>query len=194
MVVPPGSRPGETLTIVGVAAPAPFGSLKDLQDAAVTKALALNSYFKIQERACVAQSTVLTKVSELDAKYEISKMPMVVSGAAFAKTYLELAMTKAKELDEKHKIVEKAKEFGNRVVVYAMEIDAKYGVSAKTARLIVSTSNAVVQTYAGAKDRYVAPSIDFVSKNSEFVMDYAAKTKTMAMDKFSAVSAAIAAK
>ena len=200
VIVPQGSRPGETLTIVGVAAPAPFNSLKDLQDAAMTKAMALNTYFKIQERASkihetasVAQNKVLTKVSELDAKYEISKMPIVMSGTAMAKSYLDLALTKGKELDEKYKIVEQVKDFGNRVVVYAMEIDSKYCISATTARLIVSTSNNIVQTFTGAKER-IAPGVEFVSKKSELVVDYVSKTKEQLFTSVSAAIPAIAAK
>jgi len=200
VVVPPGSQPGETLTIVGVASSAsPFNTIKDLQDAAVTKALALNEYFKIQERAAVAQSTVLSKVSEIDAKYEISKMPLVVSGTTLAKTYLDLALAKAKELDSNYKIVAKAKELSDRVVVFAMEIDAKYCISATAARLILSSSNAVVQTYATTQERAKQsfsavkesatktvesvqerskPAVEFVTKKSELVIDYVSKTKS----------------
>ena len=198
VVVPPGSAPGETLTIVGVAAASPFNSLKDLQDAAVTKALALNSYFKIQERAATAQSKVLSTVTEIDAKYEISKMPLVVSGATIAKSYLDLALAKAKEIDASYKIQERVQEIGNRVIVYALEIDAKFAISATTARLILSTSNAVVQTYTVGQERVkqsietvhdsvsktagfvqekTQPTVDFVSKKSELVFDYVNKTK-----------------
>ena len=196
--MPPGSAPGETLTIVGVAAASPFNSLKDLQDAAVTKALALNSYFKIQERAATAQSKVLSTVTEIDAKYEISKMPLVVSGATIAKSYLDLALAKAKEIDASYKIQERVQEIGNRVIVYALEIDAKFAISATTARLILSTSNAVVQTYTVGQERVkqsietvhdsvsktagfvqekTQPTVDFVSKKSELVFDYVNKTK-----------------
>lgn len=178
MVVPEGSKPGETITIVGVAASAPFNSFKDIQDAAINNALALNSYFKIQERAVQAQTTVLNKVTELDTKYEITKIPLVVSGTAVAKKYAELALAKAKELDEKHKIVEKAKEIGNRIVVYALEIDAKFAISATTARLIITTSNAVVQTYTGAKDRVVLPSVEYAVKQKDAIVDYATTVKS----------------
>lgn len=126
----------------------------------------------------MAQTTVLNKVTELDSKYEITKIPLVVSGTAVAKKYAELALAKAKELDEKHKIVEKAKEIGNRIVVYALEIDAKFAISATTARLIVTTSNAVVQTYTGAKDRVVLPSVEYAVKQKDAIVDYAATVKS----------------
>lgn len=191
VVVPSGSQPGETITIVGLASSTPFNSFKDLQDAAISNALALNSYFKVQERALVAKDTLLNKVSEIDAKYEITKMPLVVTSTALATKYAELAMTKVMQIDEKLKIVEKAKEIGSRIVVYAMEIDAKFCISATTARLLVNTSNAVVQTYTGAKDRVVVPGIEFVSKKSEQVVDYVSKTKDAY---FPAPAPAIAAK
>lgn len=91
VVVPAGSNAGETITIVGVGAnEQQFESIQSIQEAALIKAKALNEYFKIQERATVATQTVFSKAQELDAKYSISQMPIVISSTAIASNYLKV--------------------------------------------------------------------------------------------------------
>ena len=166
VVVPEGSNAGETITIVGVTGgEQQFETIQSIQDAALTKAMALNEYFKIQERAVAAKETVFTKAQELDAKYEITKMPLVISSTAVASNYLKIAIEKCKELDGKLKIIEKAKEIGERIVVYAKEIDKKFGVTAHTCRLIIKGANIVV------------PAAKFVQQKSTQAVDYVQRTK-----------------
>ena len=60
------------------------------------------------------------------------------------KGLVEKGLEKGKELDEKYKVVEYLKGVMDRVVAYAVEIDAKYAVSTVASRLLVDAANKVL--------------------------------------------------
>jgi len=107
----------------------------------------LNEKYSIIARATAFIDNTTKKATELDEKYNISDS----SFAQKALSTAQGAFEQIKALNEKYEVVDKVKGAVDRLVVYAIEIDAKYAVSTTAARLVVNGVNALVSS------KYVTP-------------------------------------
>ena len=124
-----------------------YDDLQSIIDTGVGAAQALNEKYSIVARATAFFDTATKKATELDEKYKISNSSIAQKALSTA----EVAVDKIKALNAKYEVVAKVKGAVDRLVVYAIEIDAKYAVSTTAARLVVSGVNAVVSS------KYVTP-------------------------------------
>ncbi len=114
---PVGANPGETINVVvnapqpaagggavgATSAPVKFDSLQAIGEAALNKAAALSEKYKLNEKVEQLKEAAVTKFQELDAKYEVSKSQVYVA----AQSAVEATVSRVKELDEQHHIIER---------------------------------------------------------------------------------------
>lgn len=145
VIAPEGSKSGETIHII--VAKVKYDDLQSIIDTGVGAAQALNEKYSIVARATAFIDNTTKKATELDEKYKISDSSIAQTALSTAQGAFE----KIKALNEKYEVVSKVKGAVDRLVVYAIEIDAKYAVSTTAARLVVNGVNAVVSS------KYVTP-------------------------------------
>jgi hypothetical protein len=118
-------------------------SILEVGTAALTSAgMAINSKYSIVARATAAYEAATQKAAELDEKFKLSASSMVLTAQSVAQS----AIAKIQNLNEKYEVSAKVKDAMDRLVVYAVEIDAKYAVRTTAARLLVDGVNAVVNS------------------------------------------------
>jgi hypothetical protein len=149
VIAPEGCNPGETINII--VAKVKYDDLQSILEvgtAALTSAgQAINSKYSIVARATAAFEAATQKAAELDEKFKLSASSMALA----AKDVAQSAIAKIQNLNEKYEVSAKVKDAVDRLVVYAVEIDAKYALRTTAARLVVDGVNAVVNS------KYVTP-------------------------------------
>jgi len=118
-----------------------FETLQSIAEATIAAAQGVDEKYKLTERALAAKDTVVQTAQNLDAKYQVSSNPYVVSATDKVTSLVTAGVEQAKALDEKYEIVAQVKAVADRIIVYAREVDAKYAISATTARLVLNTVN-----------------------------------------------------
>lgn len=144
VLAPENSKPGETINII--VAKVKYDDINSILEAGTNAAVAagksINEKYDVVNRATAAFEDAKAKATEIDEKYNVSSSSI----AAVALGAANSAFEKLKDLNEKYTVVEKVKAQYERLVVYAIEIDGKYDVTATAARLVVNGVNAVVSS------------------------------------------------
>jgi hypothetical protein len=142
VVCPEGGKTGETIYVI--APKLKFDSLSSLiaasQKTSVDIAKAMDDKYKIVEKAIIYKDIVINKASELDEKYDMSNYTVV----NYAKSLFDTAITKAKDLDNTYKIMDHIKGTYDKLLVFAVELDKKYSITATSSRLVVETVNTIL--------------------------------------------------
>ena len=159
VTVPEGVSPGQTINIIVPQSAAAddgtvFNSVEAVREAAIEQAKLIDETYKISdkvkqldetykvtERAQAIHASALAKAQEYDSKYDISTK---------VNSYLTTGKNKAHELDQAYQLSTKAVVLGERIIAYAKEIDAKFALSATSARIVVGGANTIVAAWRKA--------------------------------------------